>query len=386
MPRKSTAEQLKEIAKQMGTKNLFVTFTTVDKVGINPGSTYSTPLGIYCYPLAYVIGRIKNDVINVPFAGKAPFLSVLQSNGNLVDLADEELCLRLAKRMLDTREHPEDVLPDAYKRYPDPVTFWSASLYVANGRSENPETSVQIARKWNRVFRDAGIDGVVDSEGKGIIHGNEPTQAVFFHTGAFKVIARIANGQRSGSSSKVAGGDREYDRAHAFTLIRSTDAFKRFKDTIAGAVMSKLEEVAERMDVDRDVTHFKVDDSLDNTLIERAVGDLLSDPQVVKICKQNSVDIRTMERPLRMINMGPAIIRMSAMIEDTRVRHFHKWDRLLDQAERSKGSIKELQAKWGWLKSVQRALQVASKDFGKQFADSIGEALNSAVEFARTDI
>ena len=32
------------------TKNLFVSFTTVDKLGINPQSHYDTPLGIYSYP------------------------------------------------------------------------------------------------------------------------------------------------------------------------------------------------------------------------------------------------------------------------------------------------------------------------------------------------
>ena len=33
----------------------FVSMTKVDKLGINPTSKYNTPLGIYAYPLSYVL-------------------------------------------------------------------------------------------------------------------------------------------------------------------------------------------------------------------------------------------------------------------------------------------------------------------------------------------
>jgi hypothetical protein len=51
--------------------NLFVSFTEIDKLGINPGSRYDTPLGIYAYPAKYVMHRIGNEreAARLPFAG-----------------------------------------------------------------------------------------------------------------------------------------------------------------------------------------------------------------------------------------------------------------------------------------------------------------------------
>jgi hypothetical protein len=47
--------------------------------------------------------------------------------------------------------------------------------------------------KWNKLFRDMGYDGVVDRKGQEIIHPYEPIQAVFFHSGAFKVVDMVYN-------------------------------------------------------------------------------------------------------------------------------------------------------------------------------------------------
>ena len=391
LPRQSTAEQLKLIAKQMGTKNLFVTFTTVEKVGINPGSTYATPLGIYTYPLAYVIKNIhqlgNSFEIRVPFAGKAPFISVLKSTGNLVDLADEETCLQYAKKILGSDEHPEDIIPDSYNKYPDPVTFWSASLYMANGESESPKTSVDIAKRWNRVFRNAGIDGVVDSEGKGIIHPNEPTQAVFFHTGAFRVIKRITNNQNSGSPYKVNKHDREYDRSTAFTLIRSTAAFKQFKETVGTAIINQLEDLVTSMDNERNIDlRIKPVGEIDSSVLTAAVDQLLSNKQVIAICKKNSVDVDAMRRPLMFINTATAANKIIDFANQARENRFTRYDHLLKQVEQSGGSFKELQDQYGSLKSARRALATVSNNFERVISDFATESLNTAIDVARTDI
>jgi len=61
-------------------KNMFVTFTDVNKVGINPHSRYSTPNGIYCYPLRDVIDYygVEKNMNKLPFAGDAKFMTVFQ--------------------------------------------------------------------------------------------------------------------------------------------------------------------------------------------------------------------------------------------------------------------------------------------------------------------
>ena len=38
-------------------KTQYISFTAIDKIGINPRSTYSTPVGIYCYPLNKASGE-----------------------------------------------------------------------------------------------------------------------------------------------------------------------------------------------------------------------------------------------------------------------------------------------------------------------------------------
>jgi len=55
-------------------ENLAVTYTAVDKVGLNPKNKYDTPLGIYLYPLDYVIEK----KMNVPFAGDQPHINVCE--------------------------------------------------------------------------------------------------------------------------------------------------------------------------------------------------------------------------------------------------------------------------------------------------------------------
>ena len=42
--------------------NLFISMTSLDKLGINPRSRYSTPLGIYSYASDYVIVKVKQNL------------------------------------------------------------------------------------------------------------------------------------------------------------------------------------------------------------------------------------------------------------------------------------------------------------------------------------
>ena len=60
-PKESVNKQLKDLYDATtdtipgsNIKNLFVSFTDLDKLGINPTSRYNTPIGIYAYPAEYV--------------------------------------------------------------------------------------------------------------------------------------------------------------------------------------------------------------------------------------------------------------------------------------------------------------------------------------------
>ena len=183
-------------------ENLVVTFTMIDKVGINPKSKYDTPLGIYFYPIDYVIEKR----MNVPFAKEQPYLNVCEftrpekilhmtsdvNNQKGLDLlnvfAKEEVDLAIerlennyelrsnySKLWLVTREI-------AKKR----AIFTSDSLDVYYGGEEKTNEAVL----WNANLRKCGIDGFVDHNTK-TIHENEPTQGVVFTGTALRRILVI---------------------------------------------------------------------------------------------------------------------------------------------------------------------------------------------------
>lgn len=58
----------------------FISYTMVDKLGINPHSYYNTPIGIYCYPLTKgIIDVISGGLSSVPFMGKANYIWLFRS-------------------------------------------------------------------------------------------------------------------------------------------------------------------------------------------------------------------------------------------------------------------------------------------------------------------
>lgn len=173
------------------TKNAFVSFTYLEKLGINPKSEFSTPLGIYAYSLDYVkkmVGDYDHPGDKLPFAGDHKFINLFSAKGRIINLSSmdqhqyNELYLELQKKYPDeTSQKIKDARETAFQKTPGGI-FWNLTRLVAE---ENPV-------KWNKVFRDLGIDGCVD-EGKGIIHPNEPEQAVFFTTSSLFNIQRYDN-------------------------------------------------------------------------------------------------------------------------------------------------------------------------------------------------
>jgi len=73
---------------------------------------------------------------------------------------------------VDTMEfHIDNTLSSASRN------FWLASETTMNFFAGSRGSSIY---QWNKIFREIGVDGVVDSYG--IIHAGEPKQAVFFST------------------------------------------------------------------------------------------------------------------------------------------------------------------------------------------------------------
>lgn len=82
-PKVSAYQALKQYSDD---PTIYISFTDIDKVGINPKSKFNTPLGIYCYNLEqawnmYDVDRRK-DLKGLPFAADRPNIYVLQAKVN----------------------------------------------------------------------------------------------------------------------------------------------------------------------------------------------------------------------------------------------------------------------------------------------------------------
>jgi hypothetical protein len=205
----------KSKSRTAGIWNSFVSMTSIDKLGINPQSEYDTPLGIYAYPAIYVHKQAKDDrelAGVLPFAGEMEHANIFSAKGNIINLGtitDTEV-LELYKKLgavyhkynkahggswksdVDRLERIINDAPRSAKVSSLPGgQFWYVTMEIARQLEGNGERK-NAPVLWNKIFREIGVDGVVDM-GKGIVHTNEPTQAVFFSIGAIGDVDRVNN-------------------------------------------------------------------------------------------------------------------------------------------------------------------------------------------------
>ena len=172
-------------------KDLYVTFVSEDKVGINPKSKWNTPNGVYTYPLSWVLEGNK-----IPFRGSSPKkIKVLKAVSDKVlndKFSEKDLEKTLEKlkpvvesllktnetflsRYEDFSNFIKDVIEESKNKSPF-GKIWN----ITRKLSENPN-------KWSKLLIDLGFDYVVDN-GSAVIHENEPTQAVFLNPKSYKVV------------------------------------------------------------------------------------------------------------------------------------------------------------------------------------------------------
>jgi hypothetical protein len=224
--------------------NLFISFTQLPKLGINPRSKYNTPLGIYSYPADYVVEstRGRYSMANLPFAGKQPYANIFQGRGNIVHL--NTMTLQDEYRYNDKLRAYAKRLPDVdfTKHYAPPGKDWTDIVnrtinaavdyakerMLSGGRlwyttwklSGYMETYLKrpASLAWNELFRQVlGIDGCVDT-GKGIIHPSEPVQAVFFSLAATKLVSTVQN--KYSPEQMSAGEERGFKMKEQLEILR----------------------------------------------------------------------------------------------------------------------------------------------------------------------
>lgn len=197
-----------------GVTNSFVSFTSIEKLGINPQSRFNTPIGIYCYPSEYVLDRTTYSETGktipmkaLPFAGQQPYGNVFSVTGNIIRIDNMDSVMyweyiEMLKNLLKTKYSDikgimsefELLLTHSYTRALyrsiDGGRFWYITMMLSTIISKSRDIKSPVI--WNSLFRDIGIDGVVDM-GVGVIHTAERTQAVIFKLSAIKNIVRVHN-------------------------------------------------------------------------------------------------------------------------------------------------------------------------------------------------
>jgi len=272
--------------------DLFIHFSDLPKLGINPQSDYNTPLGIYAYPLKEIYKEVTNDT--VPFASERKWV-ILFSAHNIHDVSenaengytqanwlrdkeilfekylpeyknylrqqsvegrlfitdenekrmgnialkimmDDPLIPKFARNMAwaiaalkdglnydamlkenmikietvkaleklhsEYDEHEITFAEDQFKdfikncenfgRYTFPCgQLWNVTRTLARILKSNKNSKGPVI--WNKIIRSLGYDGFTDKLGEGLIHENEPCQAVFFSTKPIKLLQILPN-------------------------------------------------------------------------------------------------------------------------------------------------------------------------------------------------
>ncbi len=202
----------------------YITFHEVNKVGINPQTPYSTPVGIYTYPLTQeLINQITRG--KVPFASDARYISILKPapGANIMSITNDPGLKEFVK--LFSRETVEkfnlaggalekdveaiDRAVEEMQQAGDLPSFprWraifagAAELYNKKAKRKNNFAKLWMCTwlaseknpsTWNGILRYLGYDGAYDSNG-GVIHRNEKQQAVFFSKPAISVVTTMPN-------------------------------------------------------------------------------------------------------------------------------------------------------------------------------------------------
>ena len=198
----STDEQnVTNLLQQYG-RNLFVTYTTVHKIGVNPQSHFETPLGVYCYQVdSFDMEQIIEG--SMPYTGsdewKYAFFFTIDPGSKIVNVnnSGESDFEQEAKKSVSSYLVQDDatrVWADEAKYDTYFSKFWNVTRNLAHGNIAN----------WNKLLRNNGIDIVVDY-GSGTIHPNEPIQAVVLNPVIIKPVYKIVS--RSEKTLEIAGRD-----------------------------------------------------------------------------------------------------------------------------------------------------------------------------------
>lgn len=184
--------------------DVFISFSNVEKLGINPQSEWYDPFAIYAYPVKDIMEQLEQHMY--PWAATRPMAYLIRAEGNMVELQDfttedldtalERIISKFRPMLMADDSHEEyfySILLNWMERWadnPGKALWWVTGRLASYVERHHPQRDSRMV--WNSMFRSIGIDSVVD-RGQSIINTNEPAQGVFFSRQSFRVIDALYN-------------------------------------------------------------------------------------------------------------------------------------------------------------------------------------------------
>lgn len=189
--------------------NYFVTFTDINKLGINPHTDYdNTPLGIYCYPIKesynyYFIKEGGKEFYNtfidsLPTMFKKKYFTIFTINNinNIIKYNNYNYS-NLQQDIIELSKHYNlKEIKISLSKTSSAITnilniVRTISQYITQDKSNSNYDRIGV--KMNYILSNIlGYRGIID-EGYGFIHEAEPCQAVFFNIKNIKIIGTYDN-------------------------------------------------------------------------------------------------------------------------------------------------------------------------------------------------
>lgn len=189
-------DALDRLSKYKDDPSIYITYTKLNKVGINPKSTFpDTPIAVYAYPLKEIWSDIeKEGIANVEFAGtNSKYIQVLKEKKRpLFDVSKYtigmlESDLKKLSVSQDIIEAAADELAghgfDDSAMKKTPFTYLRLMLYTIGVKSKKRKVAAFMSTQLLKL----GYSGFSDRKGRGEIHPAEPTQAFFLSSSFYSV-------------------------------------------------------------------------------------------------------------------------------------------------------------------------------------------------------
>lgn len=202
-----------------------ISMTMINKIGVNPRSTYNTPNGVYFYPGEYYLDRKGQEFPrNLPFVDDAPYIQIFQFPEPILFLDDYTNANY--RRDLEKLKTALDNIPGLLDKFKTKFTgrmLFSADTKdftafieyldqskLTEGRVASPGGNIwfvtwklsqwlrdvvgtRAANIWNWILRTVlGYNTVLDF-GDGIIYPDEPTQGVVLNTPEIRLLKSFEN-------------------------------------------------------------------------------------------------------------------------------------------------------------------------------------------------